>query len=50
MEFTYLVLRDGKVVGEKTCIVPDVMAFEMFLSDKEVRHLNRNTGFTFLAA
>jgi hypothetical protein len=50
MEFAYLVLHDGKVVDEKTCIVPDVMAFEMFLADKEVRHLNRNTGFTFIAA
>ena len=50
MEFTYLVLHDGKVVGEKTCIVPNVMAFEMFLTDKEDRHANRNTGFTFMAA
>lgn len=50
MEFAYLVLHEGKVVGEKTCIVPNIMAFEMFLSDKEIRHLNRNTGFTFLPA
>ena len=50
MEFTYFVLHDGKVVGEKTCIAPDILAFEMFLSDKEVRHTNRHTGFTFMAA
>ena len=50
MEFAYLVLHNGEVVGEKTCIVPDVMAFETFLSEKEARHLNRSTGFTFLAA
>ena len=50
MEFAYLVLKNGKVAFVKTCIVPNVMAFEYFLSDKEARHAKRNTGFTFVAA
>ena len=50
MEFTYIVLRSGKVVGQKTCIVPDTAAFEMFLDEKETRHSARKTGFSFIAA
>ena len=50
MEFVYLVLRHGKMIGQKICIAPDIFAFEAFLSDKEVRHLNRDTGFSFISA
>ena len=50
MEFTYIVLHYGKVVGQKTCVVPDVAAFEMFLDEKETRHTARKTGFSFISA
>ena len=52
MEFTYLVIYRGKIIGRKSCIAPNIEAFEFFIRDKVMRHLrldrhSTGTGYTF---
>ncbi len=48
MKFTFDVMYRGKIIGQKSCIAPNMEAFEFYIRDKFWRHLNRGTGFTFL--
>ena len=55
MELAYQVLYFGKVVGEKSVIVPSYEAYEHYIHEKNMRHLrigsnNRVTGFQFRTA
>lgn len=55
MKFAYRVLYYGKIVGEKSVVVPSYEAYEHFIDEKNWRHLrvgsiNRPTGFQFLSA